>query len=126
MKKLIAITILGLAVSANAQTFNFTNSCNYKLALQSVTFDVHPKQDESGDWVGKGLVNYDTPAAPTNFPLGVTLRKLDSSYEEIVGVYLSNSVIQAKAGSNDVVKVNKVLKDVARKLGADHKVEFSQ
>lgn len=127
MKKYIALAVIGFAVSANAQTVNFTNSCNYKISLQALNvINLLPVPDESGDYEGHGIISFTLPAAITSNVPGIVLRPIDVAFNGNCSVYISNSLIQAKAGSNDVVKLNKVVRDLGRALGADLKAQLAQ
>lgn len=127
MKKYIALAVIGFAVSANAQTVNFTNSCNYKISLQGVNVTkLYPKDDESGDWTAHGIVTYTLPAQPTGGVAGITIRPVDSALNFNMSIYITAAEVAAKSGSNELVRVNKVLKDKVRTLGSNLKAELAQ
>lgn len=129
MKKIIIALLVGMAMSANAQrVIQFTNNCNYKIALQSVQIDnLRAVEDESGDWVAKGLILYSLPPQFTNTPSGVTMRgDTEVIFLSRLSLYVTAAEIAAKSGSNELVKVNKVLKDKVRTLGSNLKAELSQ
>lgn len=128
MKKIIiALAVIGFAVSTQAQTVNFTNACNYKISLRALNV-INGKylDDESGDWSGHGVISFTLPAAITSSVPGIVLRPIDVAFNGNCSVYVTAAEIAAKTGSNDVVKINKVVKDKGRALGADLKAQLAQ
>lgn len=128
MKKIVTLAVIILAaVNAQAQTVNFTNACNYRLGLEALNvINLAPLPDESGDWQGHGIISFTVPVMPTSNVAGITLRPIDVAFNGNCKVYITAAEIAAKTGSNEVVKVNKVLRDKGRALGANLKAQLSQ
>jgi opacity protein-like surface antigen len=125
-----ALVLAGLIASANAQqvnVINFTNACNYKLALKSVAIDaLKADPSESGDWSARGSILYTIPNTPSNMPTGVEIKNIHLNFYVPVTIAVTAAEVAAKSGSNELVKVNKVLRDKVRALGTNLKAGLAQ
>lgn len=127
MKKIIALAVIGFAVSAQAG--NFTNAPLPKLdvklkGIQRLAW-VNDETSEAGSATAHCIMQYNVPACPTsNVPAGVKKSTWDSNINISFEVTVTAAEIAAATGTNNTIKTKRALNKKEDEIAAWLKAEL--